>query len=102
MKRTRSERPGTAVALRYTGSGAPRLSAKGRGEIAKTIISLAQEHDVPIHQDEDLAYLLSTIDLGKEIPRQLYVAVAEVLAFAYALSGKVPPEKDVSTATVKI
>ncbi len=98
MKEQSEKRLGTAVALRYTGQGAPRLSAKGRGEVAKKILRLAEENDVPIHEDEDLAYLLSTIDLGQEIPRQLYLAVAEVLAFAYALSGKVPPEKDVTKA----
>ncbi len=90
--------PETAVALRYNGLGAPRLSAKGRGEVARKILSLAEENGIPVHEDGDLAYLLSTIDLDKEIPRNLYLAVAEVLAFAYALSGKAPPEKDVTKA----
>ncbi len=85
-----NRRPKTAVALRYTGDSAPRLTAKGKGEIAEKIIALANEHGVPLHDDAGLAEVLSTIELGDEIPPALYVAVAEVLAFAYRVSGKLP------------
>ena len=80
-----------AVALKYDGENAPRLTAKGRGELADRILTLADEHDIPLHEDAELAALLSQIPLGDEIPQALYRAVAEVIAFAYLLSGKRPP-----------
>lgn len=77
-----------AVALRYDGSGAPKVTAKGRGEVAKRISEIAKEHDVMHYQSADLVKLLGRLDLGDEIPRELFVAVAEVIAFAYALRAK--------------
>jgi flagellar biosynthesis protein len=83
----------SAVALRYEGHGAPRITAKGRGLTAERIIALADEHGIPLREDPDLVYLLAQLDLGDEIPATLYVAVAEVIAFAYRLSGKLPPAR---------
>jgi len=80
-----------AVALRYDGTGAPRVTAKGRAEVAERIVALAREHGVPLQDDPDLAAVLARIPLGEEIPEALYRAVAEVIAFAYLLSGKWPP-----------
>lgn len=80
----------TAVALHYTGRGAPRVTAKGKGIIADEILALAKEHRVPLHEDAALVGLLARIELGDEIPEKLYRAVAEVIAFAYRLSGKRP------------
>jgi flagellar biosynthesis protein len=80
-----------AIALKYDGENAPRLTAKGRGELANRILALAQENDVPLHEDAELAALLAQIPLGDEIPESLYRAIAEVIAFAYLLSGKLPP-----------
>jgi len=80
--------PATAIALRYDGSGAPRVTAKGRGEVAERILALAREHGIPLREDADLARLLARIELGDEVPRELYRAVAEVIAFAYRLAGK--------------
>lgn len=77
-----------AVALRYDGTGAPRVTASGHGLVAEQIERIAREHDVPLYQDADLARLLASVELGTEIPRALYVAVAEVIAFAYKLSGR--------------
>ena len=77
-----------AVALQYDGLGAPRVTAKGRGDVAEEIVRIAREHDIPIQESRALTELLSTIDLGDEIPPELYLAVAEVLSFAYSLSGK--------------
>jgi flagellar biosynthesis protein len=81
-----------AIALHYDGAGAPRIVATGRGEIAERILEVAREHGVPLREDADLAALLSRIPLGEEIPPALYLAIAEVLAFAYRLSGKLSPE----------
>jgi flagellar biosynthesis protein len=77
-----------AVALRYDGAGAPRVTAKGDGLIAEQITRAAREHDVPLYADADLARLLASVELGAQIPRALYVAVAEVIAFAYRVSGR--------------
>ncbi|MCU7918528.1 MAG: EscU/YscU/HrcU family type III secretion system export apparatus switch protein [Candidatus Thiodiazotropha sp. (ex Dulcina madagascariensis)] len=83
--------PDLAIALKYDGENAPRLTAKGRGELADRILALANEHAVPLHEDVELAALLSQIPLGDEIPEALYRAVAEVIAFAFLISGKRPP-----------
>lgn len=93
MSTQRPEPPQTAVALLYDGDSAPRVTAKGRGELAERILALADAHDVPIQQDAELTLLLAQIDLGDEVPRELYVAVAQVIAFAYQLSGKLPPAR---------
>ncbi|MCB0359608.1 MAG: EscU/YscU/HrcU family type III secretion system export apparatus switch protein [Bdellovibrionales bacterium] len=73
-----------AVALRYAeGDRAPKVVAAGAGEIAKRILELAREHDVPIRQDDTLVDILSKLDIGYEIPAETYRAVAEILAFLY-------------------
>ncbi len=91
MKQKNQPPDEVAIALNYDGENAPRLTAKGRGELAQRILALAEEHDVPLHEDPELAALLSQLPLGEEIPQALYRAVAEVIAFAYLLSGKRPP-----------
>lgn len=71
-----------AIALGYEmGDNAPVVLATGRGLIAEKIIEVAREHDVPLEVDPMLAQALSSIELGDEIPEQLYVAVAEVIGF---------------------
>jgi len=82
-----------AIALNYNEEGAnpiPQVTATGQDEIAKQIIELAKEHGIPIHEDPDLAVLLSQLELYDDIPESLYQVVAEVLAFAYIVSGKKP------------
>lgn len=89
MKR-KKEPPKRAIALYYDGKDAPRITAKGEGAVAEEILRLAREYDVPLQEDRELAALLSKLDLGDEIPQPLYVAVAEVLAFAYMVMGRFP------------
>lgn len=79
-----------AVALKYDGENAPKVTAKGSHELAEQIIALAQKHNVPVSENKELVTLLSTLELDEEIPKLLYLAVAEVIAFAYILKGKVP------------
>lgn len=76
-----------AVALKYSPSqGAPRVLAKGRGEVAAKIRDQATTHRVPIVHDPPLARsLYAACEVGAEIPVELYGAVAKVLAFLYAL-----------------
>jgi flagellar biosynthesis protein len=85
--------PDIAVALHYDGTNSPRVTAKGKGVVAEEIIQLAEAHDIPLHSDASLVKLLSNVPLGDEIPRELYLAVAEVIAFAYLLAGKRPGAK---------
>lgn len=88
MKKKENEQ---AVALKYSGKGAPRVTAKGSGLLAEEIIALAKEHGIPVQDDPALVGLLAQIDLGEEIPEHLYIVVAEILAFTYWISGKIPP-----------
>ena len=80
----------TAVALHYDWRGAPRITAKGTGGTADSILELARKHGVPIHEDPALVTVLSQISLGQEIPEELYLAIAEILAFVYRLAEKAP------------
>lgn len=82
--------PNFAVALKYDTEkdNAPTVTAKGARLTAEQILKIAQEHDIPIYKDPELVKMLSQIPLGDEIPQELYLAVAEVIAFAYGLSGK--------------
>lgn len=75
-----------AVAMAYSpDDGAPRVVAKGSGVSAEALISLAGEHGVYVHQSPELVNLLMQVDLDSEIPPELYQAVAEILAWLYAL-----------------
>ncbi len=77
-----------AVALRYDplAMNAPQVVAKGAYEIAERIVEIAREHDVPVIQNIPLAQALyNLVEIGREIPAELYVAVAEVLAFVFNL-----------------
>jgi flagellar biosynthesis protein len=78
-----------AVALHYDRTGAPRVVAKGRGSIGEKIVELAKAHDIPIEENGVLAGALSNVELGDEIPAELYKAVAEVLIFVLRLSGRI-------------
>jgi flagellar biosynthesis protein len=79
-----------AVALQYDGKNAPKITAKGEGFTARQILEIAEEHGVPLQYEPELAGILAYVPLGEEIPQQLYIAVAEVIAFAYFISGKTP------------
>ena len=91
MSATGEKTENIAVALRYDGMGAPRVTAKGRGPIAAEILKRAREHDVPINANSDLVQLLAQVELGAEIPEALYVACARVIAFAFHLRGRGVP-----------
>ena len=89
------EKSEKAAALKYSHGkdSAPKLTAKGRGEVAKKIIEIAKTHNIPIREDKDLVEFLSMLDLYQEIPPELYRAVAEILAFIYAVNMKAGPLK---------
>ncbi len=79
-----------AIAIKYEKGidCAPRLLAKGRADVAEKIIAIAEENNIPVYEDRDLALLLEALELDMEIPPELYHAVAEVLAFIYSLNKK--------------
>lgn len=79
-----------AVALRYDSDkeNAPRVVASGKGATAENIIKIAELHNLPIRQDEDLVELLSKVEIDREIPEKLYVAVAEVFRFIYTITNQ--------------
>ena len=79
-----------AVALFYDGKNTPTVTAKGTGAVADNIISIAEQHGVPLCDNSALVELLVHIELGDEIPETLYLAVAYIIAFAYQLEGKEP------------
>ena len=79
-----------SAALTYSGEGAPRLVAKGEGELAERIKATAQEFGVPVVEEAGLVQMLCQIPLGEEIPPALYHVIAEIIAFAYHLQGKTP------------
>jgi flagellar biosynthesis protein len=81
-----------AVALAYRGHDpAPKVVAQGRGLIAQAIIERAREHGVYVHESEELVGLLMQVELDQQIPPQLYLAVAELLAWIYRLEHGEPP-----------
>ena len=80
--------PRFALALEYDGEQAPLVTAKGHHDVAEEILRIAEQANIPVYQDAELSALLAQLDLGDHIPSSLYVVIAEVLTFAYRLSGK--------------
>ena len=81
----------SAVALAYReGMVAPRVVAKGRGALAEAIIQRAREAGVYVHESPALVALLMQVDLDEHIPPELYLAVAELLAWLYRIEQQTP------------
>jgi flagellar biosynthesis protein len=101
-KNSKSSKQKSAVGLKYkqgnqdgeqssgATSAAPTIIAKGFGDLAEEIITLARQNGVLVHEDPYLSDFLATLDLGQEIPDQLYHVIAELIAFSYVLQGKFP------------
>ena len=83
-----------AIALGHepTGPGAPRIVAKGHGEMAEKILRLAFENDVKVRSDPELAQVLSTVEVDCEIPLEAFAAVAEILSYVYVANRKMMRE----------
>jgi flagellar biosynthesis protein len=84
------KRPRRAAALKYDqqAAGAPKVVAAGGGLIAERIVEIAREQGVAVREDPALAEALARLELEQEIPPELFVAVAEVLVWAYGLEKK--------------
>jgi flagellar biosynthesis protein len=85
-----NERKKRAAALRYQPGrqDAPIMTAKGQGYTAEKILQLAKEHGIPVQQDPSLVEILSHLEVGAQIPPELYQVVAEILAFVYQIDRK--------------
>lgn len=77
-----------AAALRYDGEGAPSVVAAGRARLAERIEQAARDAGVPVREDAELAAALAALDVGTEIPPELYAAVAEALVWAGSLARR--------------
>ena len=84
----KDEKDRKAVALKYERGKdlAPKVTAKGRGDVAERILALAREHGVAIQKDSTLLDALYRLDINEEIPEELYTVVAEILAFVYRMN----------------
>lgn len=80
--------PSRAIGLKYTGEGAPSVAAKGQGLVADRIVELAEASGVPVRRDPALVSALATLEIGAEIGEELFVAVAECLAWAYSITDR--------------
>jgi flagellar biosynthesis protein len=77
-----------AAALRYEGGAAPKVVASGQGLVAERILEVAREAGVPIRSDAALTEALGSLEIGAEVPEDMWHAVAEALAWAYRLDLK--------------
>lgn len=83
-------KPLAATALQYQPEAdrAPRVVASGQRKVAEQILAEAKKHNIAIYEDTALSLALSAVNLGEEIPPELYQVVAQVLAYIYRISEK--------------
>lgn len=93
--------PRQAIALNYDGQQAPTLTAKGDDALAEAILAIAREYNVPIYENAELVTMLARMELGDSIPQELYLTIAEIIAFAWHLKGKFPVGLDPSAEPVE-
>lgn len=82
---TKLQRTATALNYEVGETEAPQVVATGRGQLADRIIALAEAHGIPLVNDPALAQTLAKLELNTEIPPNLYLAVAQILAYVYGL-----------------
>lgn len=88
-----SDKARKAIGLKYNGTDntdTPKIVAKGYGDLAEAIISMAEDSGVLIHEDPYLSDILARLDVGQDIPESLYYVIAELIAYSYFLQGKMP------------
>ena len=104
MKKIANKKPvKLAAALKYTASedAAPVVIAAGRGVAAESIIKKAKEEGIHVHEDTALADILSSVEIGTEIPSELYQAVAHILAFVWKMDKKNMDKKNMDFNSTK-
>ena len=82
-----------AVALEYGRNKVPTLTAKGDDELARRIVAEAKKQGVYVAEDPRLLAMLSRLDVGQEIPEDMFTAVAVILAWVYWLKGMQPGDE---------
>ena len=82
-----------AIALEYGRNKTPRVSAKGHGDLARMILAEAEKQGVCVSQDPQLLSLLARLEVGDEIPQDMYTAVAVILSWVYWLKGMEPGDE---------
>jgi flagellar biosynthesis protein len=82
-----------AVALEYGRNKAPTVTAKGDDELARRIVAEAKKQGVYVAEDPRLLAMLSRLDVGQEIPEDMFTAVAVILAWVYWLKGMQPGDE---------
>lgn len=86
----------SAIALGYNAAKdeAPKIVAKGKGEIAEQIIAIAKKNNILIHEDKELTQLLSLLEVNSHIPFEAYTAVAEILSYLYKCNKNLGKQKE--------
>ncbi|MDD3446084.1 MAG: EscU/YscU/HrcU family type III secretion system export apparatus switch protein [Zavarzinia sp.] len=89
--------PAKAVALNYRRGAdpAPRVVARGRGEVAERIVAMALAHDIKLREDGDLVEILERVDLDETIPLEAFAAVAEILAHVYMANNRLREAREI-------
>jgi len=82
-----------AVALEYGRNKVPVITAKGDDELARRIVAEAKRQGVYVAEDPRLLAMLSRLDVGQEIPEDMFTAVAVILAWVYWLKGMQPGDE---------
>lgn len=89
MKKVKSNKKKKAIALKYGSDNmAPTVIAKGKGYVAENIVNKGKDEKIEVHEDEKLLDNLMKLEIGQEIPPELYDAVAQILAYVYYLDKK--------------
>lgn len=89
-----NKKKNSVVALKYEkGYKSPKIIAKGEGYVAEKILEVAQENDVYIHTDENLAQNLNKLELGSDVPPELFEIVAQIYIFADKIDAILGEEK---------
>ena len=89
--------PFEAVALEYGQQKTPRVVAKGQAELAMRILQEAKKQGIYVAEDPQLLALLSKLDVGDEITKDMYTAVAVILSWVYWLKGMQPGDEKKAT-----
>ena len=83
MSQSSSSTTKTAVALKYDelNNPAPIVIASGLGYLAEKMVEIASEHNIPVFEDNSLSTILSQLDLGSEVPEELYQAIVDIYVY---------------------
>ncbi|MGY4690210.1 EscU/YscU/HrcU family type III secretion system export apparatus switch protein [Salibacterium sp. K-3] len=87
-KQQKQQNGPTAAVIKYEEGETPRVTARGSGDAARHILSLAEENDIYLQEDPGLLESLLDMDLGENVPPQLYSVIAEILLLIEEMEKK--------------